>query len=164
MGEQHFGGVFTFSCLDAAGRVVWCERSANMVMAAGLYHFLDTELCGVPQATTWYLGLLAASPTIAREDTMVSHDGWTELTSYSEASRPVLAAIRVGGVVTNAAAKAVFTFPDGATPGGGFLCSDSAKGGVNGVLFSAVEGSGRTVPPGQTLSIEYRFSMNDDEA
>jgi len=127
-----------------------------------------TALTSVAQITTWYLGLYGAgaSNTPAAGDTMSSHAGWTEVTTYSNANR-VTASFATAttanpSVVTNTASPAVFNINGTATVGGAFLTSNNTKGGTTGTLFSAADfGSpgDRSVVNGDTLSVTYTFSL-----
>jgi hypothetical protein len=127
-----------------------------------------TALTSVTQITTWYLGLYGAgaSNTPAAGDTMASHAGWTEVTTYSNANRVtatfVTATTANPSVVTNTASPAVFNINGTTTVGGAFLTSENTKGGTTGTLFSAADfGSpgDRSVVSGDTLSVTYTFSL-----
>jgi len=127
-----------------------------------------TALTSVTQITTWYLGLYGAgaSNTPAAGDTMSSHAGWTEVTTYSNANRVTAtfatATTANPSVVTNSASPAVFNINGTTTVGGAFLTSNNTKGGTTGTLFSAADfGSpgDRSVVNGDTLSVTYTFSL-----
>jgi hypothetical protein len=127
-----------------------------------------TALTTTAQVTTWYLGLYgaAASNSPAAGDTMSSHIGWTEVTAYSQATRPAAtfaAATNANpSVVTNTASKASYSINGTTTVGGAFLTSDNTKGGTTGTLFSAADFSApgdRSVVNGDTLNVTYTFSL-----
>jgi hypothetical protein len=127
-----------------------------------------TALTSVTQITTWYIGLYGAgaSNTPAAGDTMASHAGWTEVTTYSNATRVaatfVTATTANPSVVTNAASPATFNINGTTTVGGAFLTSGSAKGGTTGTLFSAADFSApgdRSVVSGDIISVTYTFSL-----
>ena len=65
----------------------WQDEYENMVVDEGCNYVLSASLAGGTPITTWYLGIMNASPTVAATDTMASHAGWTEWTNYSEATR-----------------------------------------------------------------------------
>jgi hypothetical protein len=97
---------------------------------------------------------------------MALHGGWTEVTAYSESTRPTatLAAATNANpsVVTNTASKAVFTINGTTTVGGAFLTSNNTKGGSTGTLFSAADFSApgdRSVVSGDILNVTYTFSL-----
>ena len=98
---------------------------------------------------------------------MASHIGWTELTAYSQTTRPAAtfaaASSADPSVITSAAAAAVFTLSATTVVGGGFLTTDNTKGGTTGTLFSVVDFSApgdRTVLSGETLVVTYNFSLD----
>jgi hypothetical protein len=161
-------GVYHVECRDKDGNLKWSADSKNLVVNAGLQYMAGSALTSVTQITTWYLGLYGAgaSNTPAAGDTMASHAGWTEVTTYSNANR-VTATLATAttanpSVVTNSASPAVFNINGTATVGGAFLTSNNTKGGTTGTLFSAADfGSpgDRSVVNGDTLSVTYTFSL-----
>ena len=161
-------GKYYVECHDKDGNLKWTAESKNLVVNAGLAYMAGTALTSVAQITTWYLGLYGsgASNTPAAGDTMSSHAGWTENTTYSNATRVaatfVTATTANPSVVTNAASPAAFNINGTTTIGGAFLTSSSTKGGTTGTLFSAADfGSpgDRSVVNGDTLSVTYQFSL-----
>jgi hypothetical protein len=161
-------GVFAIKCHDKDGNLKWEAQSKNLVVNAGLRYMAGSALTSVTQITTWYLGLYGAgsSNTPAAGDTMASHAGWTEVTTYSNANR-VTATLATAttanpSVVTNSASPAVFNINGTTTVGGAFLTSENTKGGTTGTLFSAADfGSpgDRSVVNSDTLSVTYTFSL-----
>jgi hypothetical protein len=126
-------------CRDKNGNEKWRDFIDNIVVNAGLNHALDVTLSGATQITSWFLGLLSATPTVAAGDTMASHAGWTEVTAYDEATRQ---AWTDGGVssqsVSNSGSPATFTIStNGTNIGGAFLTSNNTKGGTTGTLYAA---------------------------
>jgi hypothetical protein len=128
---------------DTIGPIATCEEdepySGNIVVNVGLDYMLDAGLSGGTPVTTWYLGLLSASPTVAAGNTMASHAGWTEVTAYDEANRVTWTD---GGVssqsVSNSGSPADFTISTNGTDiGGAFLTSNNTKGGTTGTLYAA---------------------------
>jgi len=161
-------GVYHVECRDKDGNLKWTAESKNLVVNVGLQYMAGTALTSVTQITTWYLGLYGAgaSNTPAAGDTMSSHAGWTEVTTYSNANRVtatfVTATTANPSVVTNTASPAVFNINGTTTVGGAFLTSENTKGGTTGTLFSAADfGSpgDRSVVSGDTLSVTYTFSL-----
>src|SRR5690554_1491510 len=68
-------------------RLKWKETIDNIVVTAGLNKVLDATFKTGLSTPAWYVGLKnTGSP--AAGDTMSSHAGWTENTSYDEANRP----------------------------------------------------------------------------
>jgi hypothetical protein len=98
---------------------------------------------------------------------MASHAGWTEVTAYSQATRPVAtfaaASLADPSVITNSASPAVYSINGTTTVGGAFLTTDNTKGGTTGTLFSAADFASpgdRSVVSGDTLTVTYTFSLD----
>ena len=162
-------GKYFFECYDKDGNLKWTAESKNLVVNVGLQYMAGTALDGATsRITSWYVGLYGAgaSNTPAASDTMSSHAGWTENTTYSNATRPAAtfaaATTANPSVVTNSASKASFNINGTTTVGGAFLTSDSTKGGTTGTLFSASDftGGDRSVVSGDVLQVTYQFSLS----
>ena len=161
-------GKYTVECYDKDGNLKWVAETPNLVVNVGLQYMAGTALTSTSQITSWYLGLYgaASSNNPAAGDTMSSHAGWTEVTAYSESTRPAAtfaAATNANpSVVTNSASKAVFTINGTTTVGGAFLTSNDTKGGSTGTLFSAADFQSpgdRSVVSGDILNVTYTFSL-----
>jgi hypothetical protein len=131
----------------------------------------DKYFTGSAYTASWFIGVYGAgaSNTPAAGDTAASHAGWTEVTTYSNATRPTAtfaaATTADPSVITNSASPASFTINGTTTIGGAFLISNSTKGGTTGVLFSASDFSSpgdRSVVNGDTLTVTYTFSLDAD--
>lgn len=163
-------GKFLIECYDKDGKLKWTDESKNLVVNVGLQYMAGTSLDGsTARITSWYLGLYgaASSNNPAAGDTMSSHAGWTEVTDYTEATRPaatfVAATTANPSVVTNSASKAQFTMNATVTVGGAFLTSNNTKGGTSGTLFSAKDFSApgdRNVVSGDVVLVTYTFSLS----
>lgn len=150
-----FAGEFHAECRNPDGSLAWRERLPNGVTTAGLTDLLAVGFVGGTQRS-WRIGLIGASgfTAVAAADTMASHAGWTEATSYNPSTRPAWSAI--SGVALATGPSGVFTFTSAITLAGMFLASDSTKGGTAGVLWStALFPSNRVVTSGQTLAVTY---------
>lgn len=161
-------GKFKMECFDKDGNLKWSAEEKNLVVNVGLQYMCGTALTSVAQITTWYIGLYGAgaSNTPAAGDTMSSHIGWTEVTPYSNATRPACtfatATTANPSVATNSASPASYTINATATVGGAFLVSNNTKGGSTGTLFSAADFSSpgdRSVVSGDTLTVTYTLSL-----
>jgi hypothetical protein len=75
---------WTMTAKDSSGNVKWEDKGENLIVNTGLDFLLQNDIV----ASTLYIGLTDATPTIAAADTMASHSGWTEVTAYSESARP----------------------------------------------------------------------------
>jgi hypothetical protein len=163
------GGVFTVECLDSQGNVKWTAKSPNLVVNVGLKDMNDKYFSGSSYTATWYIGLYGAgsSNNPAASDTAASHAGWTEVTAYSQATRPqatfAAATTADPSVITNSASPAAFSINGTTVVGGAFLISNNTKGGTTGVLFSASDFTSpgdRSVVSGDTLNVTYTFSLD----
>jgi hypothetical protein len=164
------GGVFFVECRDKDGNLKWKEESKNLVVNVGLKDMNDKYFSGSSYTATWYLGLITgpgSGTTIDPGDTMSSHAGWTEDTSYSQANRPACtfgaATTADPSVISNSASVAVFSINGTATIAGAFLTNNNTKGGTTGILFSASDFQSpgdRAVVSGDTLNVTYQFSLD----
>lgn len=163
------GGVFTVQCFDKDGKLKWQAQEHNLVVNVGLKDMNEKYFTGSSYTAAWYLGLYgaAASNNPAASDTMSSHAGWTEVTAYSESTRPQCtfgtSTTADPSVISNSASVAVFSINGTATVGGAFLTTSSTKGGTTGTLFSAGDFQSpgdRSVVSGDTLNVTYQFSLD----
>lgn len=163
------GGVFTVECRDKDGNLKWTAKSPNLVVNVGLQDMNTKYFSGSAYTAAWYIGLYgaAASNNPAASDTAASHAGWTEVTAYSQATRPAAtfgtATTADPSVISNSASPATFSINGTTTVGGAFLISNNTKGGTTGTLFSAADFQSpgdRSVVNGDTLSVTYQFSLD----
>jgi hypothetical protein len=136
IGKKHLEDHFKVEAFRD-GKLIWTEEFDNLVVDVGLNDSLDKHLKGSVYTAAWYVGVVGATPTFAAGDTMNgAHAGWTEQTTYDEATRPVLT---LGTVATksvdNSASKAVFTISGNVTLGGAFIVTTNNKGGTTGILY-----------------------------
>lgn len=158
-----FGGALTSTQYNAAGEVVSVRSGEiNGITTAGLNHILDTEFHGGTQVTTWYLGLIngASTPTLAAADTMSSHAGWTEYTTYSQTNRVAWDETAAASGSNTSNTTSDFSMNGSGTVAGGFLTSSSTKSGTTGTLFmtASFSGGNQTVSNGDTLKLTYTLS------
>ena len=162
------GGVFTVSCYDKDGNLKWEEKTPNLVVNEGLDYMNTQFFTGSSYTAAWYLGLYGsgASNNPAASDTMASHPGWTEVTAYSQSTRPACTfgtpTTANPSVATNSASPATFSINGTTTVGGAFLTTNNTKGGTTGTLFSAADFQSpgdRSVVSGDTLTVTYTFSL-----
>lgn len=163
------GGVFTVICTDKDGNLKWEAKSPNLVVNVGLQDMNNKYFTGSGYTATWYIGLYGAatSNNPASTDTMASHAGWTENTSYSQATRPQAtfgaATSADPSVISNTASPAVFSITATTVIGGAFLTTSNTKGGTTGILFSAADFQApgdRSVTNGDTITVTYQFSLD----
>jgi hypothetical protein len=161
-------GVYTMQCFDKDGNLKWEAECPNLVVNVGLQDMNNKYFLGSAYTAAWYIGLYGAgaSNTPAAGDTSASHAGWTEVTPYSQATRPACTfatpTTANPSVATNSASPAVYTINATQTVGGAFLISNSTKGGSTGTLYSASDFTSpgdRSVVSGDTLNVTYTLSL-----
>lgn len=160
-------------CQPIVRRRKWRHERHNLVVNAGLTHWIGVEIAATTQITQWYVALEDDTPTNAAGDTYASHAGWTEHTDYDEATRPTYDEASGGtGALTNAASPATFTISASITAGGAALVGggtaadtpgDTAGGGtlLCGVAFT---GGDRALVDNDVLEVTYAISIADDGA
>jgi hypothetical protein len=163
------GGVFNIQCHDAQGNLKWEAEKHNLVVNEGLQDMNTKYFTGSGYTAAWYIGLYgaASSNNPAASDTAASHAGWTEVTAYSQATRPAAtfgtATTADPSVISNSASPATYSINGTTVVGGAFLISDNTKGGTTGILFSAADFQSpgdRSVVNGDTLTVTYTFSLD----
>lgn len=163
------GGIFTVRCRDKEGNLKWEQKSHNLVVNVGLADMNTKYFKGSGYTAAWYIGIYgpAASNNPSSTDTMASHAGWTEVTAYSNATRPAVtfgaATTADPSVIANSASPSQFLVNASANVGGAFLTTGDGKGGTSGTLFSASDFAApgdRTVQNGDVLSVTYTFSLD----
>lgn len=99
----------------------------------------DTMFNSASQFATWYFGLInnASFSLIAAGDVMNSHGGWAEWTDYDESVRQTFTHGAAASQGISSSSVSTFTISADGTLQGGFLCSNSAKNGTTGKLWSA---------------------------
>ena len=161
-------GVYKIQCHDKDGNLKWEDAAPNLVVNGGLQDMNAKYFTGSAYTAAWYIGIYgaAASNNPAASDTMSSHAGWTEVTAYSQATRPACTfgtpTTANPSVATNSASPATFSINATTTVGGAFLTSNNTKGGTTGTLYSAADFSSpgdRSVVSGDTLSVTYTLSL-----
>ena len=161
-------GHYVVVCRDKDGNIKWESKSDNLVVNVGLQDMNTKYFTGSSYTAAFYLGLYGAASTNnpAAGDTMSSHAGWTEVTDYSQSTRPACsfgsASNTNPSVITNSGSPATFSINATTTVGGAFLTTNNTKGGTTGILFSAADFQSpgdRAVVNGDTLTVTYTFSL-----
>lgn len=159
-------GRYGITCVDADGVVKWSENFDNIVCTGGKGIMLDAGLSGNSYTVTGpFLGLITASSYSAVNvaDSMSSHAGWTEATSYSAPRKLAIFSPATGGSKqTTSPIQFAFTTSD--TIRGAFLVygpgATNTIGSTTGVLYSAgVLSADRTVVNGDSVNITYVASL-----
>lgn len=154
-------GHYDVECFGADGQLKWRDTIENLVPTAGLNKYLDATLKTGLTTPAWYVALVTGpggSNTYAAGDTMGSHAGWAENTSYSESVRQTFTPGSISaGSVSNTASKAVFTINGSVTLAGCFVADVSTKAGTTGTLLSVGNFSGgdRAVVSGDQVNVTF---------
>lgn len=151
-------------CLFGGGKK-WTEEYENLVVNEGLNDILDVYLSGGTQDTTWFVGLLAASPTPLAAWT-ATEVGAADFVAYSEST---LQAFTDGGVssqsVSNSASPATFSInTNSSSIGGAYLIGTNAKATPAGTVYSAgaFSGGNKAADSGDSLEVTCTFTSADD--
>jgi len=173
MSQVGYNNIWTFTAYASKqsyrmGRKLWEVQIKNLVPTAGLNDSLTKYFKGSAYTATWFVGLidnanfsaLAATDTAAKITTSAPSggtNGWRESVAYTETVRQTLTlGTAVAGVISNASSLAAFTINAPITLKGGFLVSNSTKGGNSGILFGEagfVDGT-QTLASGRVLTIQ----------
>jgi hypothetical protein len=159
------GGVYMVECVGSDGQVKWADTFHNLVMNGGVQDMNTQYFKGSSYSPTFYLGLVTgpgSGTTYAAADTLASHSGWTENTSYAGSRKTVTfgtATTANPSVITNSSSPSSFVMNATTTIAGAFLCTVAS--GTSGVLFSAGDftGGDKSVASGDSLNVTYTFSL-----
>lgn len=159
MGTIKAYGEWHLRALDRRGRTLWRDSIRNLATDEGLAALATDFFAAGTQKPNWYAGLISSSgyTGTAVSDTMVSHSGWSEFTSYVGASRLAWSPLTVSaGIIFNSSAMG-FEFTASGTVKGFFIASDSTKTGTGGTLWStSLFSAAKTMQAGQIISATYR--------
>lgn len=157
------GFIYTGEVVDQYGNVLQRGEDLNLLPVESLSYMANLILGVGTILAPWYLGVFAGNYTPTSATTASDLPGAVvESVVYAEAARPQWNAVHNGtGLVTNAADRAEFTaFTADATLYGGFLVSDSNKGGGNGVLLSIARfATPYEIPSGSTFKLGVAISL-----
>jgi len=156
---MQFENHYRIRCIGADGKLKWEENVKNLVTNEGLNHVLNQYLKGSAYTAAFYVGLKGTG-TVVAGDTMASHSGWSEDTTYSESVRQTLTLGTVASQsVDNSASTADFSINGSTTLYGAFISTDSTKSGTSGTLYAAVDFSAsRSVISGDTVQVTATFT------
>jgi hypothetical protein len=161
------GGVFTVTCIDKDGHEKWVDIAPNLVVNTGLQSMNTQFFTGSAYTAAWYIGLVngtSASTTFSGGDTLATHVGWDENTSYTGTRKAAsfgAATLNDPSNINNSSSSASFTMNAGATIAGAFLTNVAS--GSTGLLFSAADFQSpgdRTVVSGDVLNVTYSFNLD----
>ena len=144
------------------GKVIDEWDSPNIVPTEGLNHILGVELAGTTQVTSWFLAPYEANSTPASTWSASNFTAnSTESTAYTSSTRVAWTpGSASGGVISNSASPATFTFNATKTIYGAGLLSVSTKSATTGILFSAsLFSSAKSVVNLDQLILTYSFTL-----
>lgn len=156
-------GKFYIEHTDKHGRVKGRYEIPNGIVNEGKNRILDVMFNDGTQIanSSWYIGLIDNSgySTLADTDTMSSHAGWNEFTSYSEANRVAWGSGAAASQSTTNATPATFNISGSGTVKGVLVTSNNTKGGTSGLLWAtALFSADVPVSNGDQLKITYTVS------
>jgi len=145
------------------GKLIGNYDMPNGIVNVGKDLALDVQFndgTAIAQAS-WYVGLvdLSGYSALAAADTMSSHAGWNEFTSYTEANRVAWGPGSASSQSVTNASPATFNINGSGTVKGVFITSNNTKSGTSGTLWAtALFGSDVPVTSGDQLKITYTVS------
>ena len=161
------GGVYHVECVGQVGQVKWTGDMSNLVVDEGLQDMNTKYFKGSTYTAAFFLGLItgpASGTTFAPEDSLASHAGWTEFTSYTGSRKAVTfgnATDASPSLINSTGSPSSFAITGTAVVAGAFLCTVAS--GTSGVLFSEADFDSpgdRSVVSGDTLNVSYSFSLD----
>jgi len=144
------------------GKLIGRDIASNIVTTEGLNHILSTVVAGGSAVSPWYIALFEGNYTpVAGLTAATFTAAATECTAYDEAARVAyVEGTPSGGVIDNAASRAVFTMNATKTIYGGALLSVSTKSSTSGTLLAAARfSSSRAVVDDDELSVRYSLTL-----
>jgi hypothetical protein len=158
-------GHYTVRCIGPDGKEKWVEEFDNLVVDEGLNHILNTVLNGDSQVSTWYVGLLEASPSPAAGWTK-TEVGAADFVDYDEATLPTWTPDGASSAesISNSSSTADFTISqDSSSIGGAYLASANTKAVEGGaaIIYSAgaFTGGNKPADDNDTLQVTATFTQ-----
>jgi hypothetical protein len=157
-------GHFTVQHLDKNGKLKGEYDMPNGITTEGMNHMLETEFNGGTPITTWYTALIdnAGFSALASTDTAAQiggSNGWSELTNYSEATRPEWTAGTAAARAITNAVTVDFSINATVSINGIFIVGANAKSATTSTLWSTASfASAVSAVSGDTLKITYTVS------
>ena len=120
------------------GEILQTYSFPNGVTNVGKDNILEVAFHSGTQITTWYVGLvdLISFTALAAADTIASHGGWVEFTSYTESTRVTWAADAAASQAISNSTPATFNINATGTVKGVFVVSNNVKSGTTGTLWA----------------------------
>lgn len=130
----------------------------------GRDHLIDVALRGATQVTSWRIALYEGDYTAMEDDTAANIVARaTEITAYSEGTRPVYAAgAPNGGATSNAGSLAQFTLSADKTVRAFAIVSSAGKGATTGVLLAYQKlPAGVAYPSGTVIKVPALLALSN---
>jgi hypothetical protein len=159
-------GKYSAQLFDPNGELIAEWEWSNIVCTVGKNLLLDAGLAGNSYTVNGpFLGLVTASgyTGVNVADTMASHAGWTEATSYNGPRKTMIWAPATGGSKT-VASPCFFEFTTDDVIRGAFVLlgptGTNVVGGTSGVLYSVgVFPADQHVVNGASMNVVYTASL-----
>jgi hypothetical protein len=156
-------GLWSFEYLSKHGELITKINFRNGITDMGVAHVYDGAFHAGAQITTWYIGLIDNSGyvALAAADTMASHAGWNEFTTYSDATRIEWTEAATAARTITSSVASSFAISGSGTVKGAFLVSVSTKSSsdLTDILWSTgVFSNPPTVANGETLKVTYSLT------
>jgi len=155
-------GRFVIEHRDIDDKLLATYDFPNGIVDEGLNHILDTQFTGSTQVSTWYIGLVDNSgwTSFPDSDTLSSHAGWSESTTYTEANRVTWAEDAASSRSISNSVTADFSINATGNLKGVFISSNNVKStGNTGTLWSTAAFSSVVAHSnGDTLKVTYTVS------
>lgn len=160
--KANLNGWFVVEHRDVEGNLKGVYDFPNGIVDEGLNKLLDVMFHADTQLTTWYIGLVDNSgfSAFADADTLSSHAGWAESTSYTEANRVTWNEDAAASRSISNTTTADFSVNATGNLKGIFVSSNNVKStGNTGTLWStAAFSSVVATANGDTLKVTYTVS------
>lgn len=162
-GALELGFVYTPQVVDPQGRVIIDGPPVcNIIPQVGIDHLVSLLRGSGSLISNWYVGVYEGNyvPTSATTSADLPSNA-LESVAYSETSRPLWNNTYDGvSVISNLSTRAEFTFTSDKRLYGGFLVSNSVKGGGSGTLLSIARfSSPYDVPSGSTFRLGVSIAL-----
>lgn len=151
-------GKFHVEHYDKDGNLKGTYDLPNGITTEGKNKLLDVFFHAVTQITTWYIGLIDNSGWSAESaaDTLASHAGWTEFTTYTGNRQEWTEGAASSASITNGT-PVTFPITGTGTLKGIFIAS--AASGTSGTLWSTADFAS-TVPVANGDSLKITYTVN----
>jgi len=147
-------------------KVIHTETISNSVTNVAIDSVLDTYFGAEAKKAGFFLGLINSTgfTAVAVADTMASHAGWTEFTTYNEAVRQTWTPTSSSSQSITGTAVSEFTIGtvSSQTLEGLFVTDNSTKGGATGFLWStALFSSAAPVVTADVFRVTYTLRLGN---